>query len=415
MLAVSSSHSPYDIVVNMTIIFIAIGFILFSFSNKVRTAPIWKATVTPLASIIGSGFLVVTPLYLLILGQYAFFAITGMVCIAYLMGYVIRYNIFHVEPTLNNKTAPLTIERLEHLSYFSLSIAYLISIPFYIKLLSLFLLRGFNIEDEISSKWISTALLSIIGLVGFIRGFKKLESLEEYAVNIKLSIILSMIAALIFYNMRLVSIHQWQLSILPTTFDIETIRKLLGTIIIVQGFETSRFLALNYNAEMRAKTMRYAQIISGIIYIVFVGLSLVAFDTIHNIKETSIIDMSEKLSIILPYLLIIAALMSQFSAAIADTVGAGGLLSEASAKRLKVNHNYLIIAIIAIFLTWLTNIYQIITLASRAFALYYSIQSLEAIMVAYHKAHNFMTWIRVILFIFMLIFMLMVAVFGISV
>lgn len=83
--------------------------------------------------------------------------------------------------------------------------------------------------------------------------------------------------------------------------------------------------------------------------------------------------------------------MSQFSAAITDIISAGGLLSEASARRLKVNHNYLIISIIAIFLTWITNIYQIITLASRAFALYYSIQAIKAIIVAYKNANNLMS------------------------
>lgn len=414
MLAATDSHLFIKIIYNTLIILIATCFILFSFSKIMRNSQTWKATVTPLASIIGSGFLVVTPLYLLILGKYALFAVTGVVCLAYLMGYVMRYNIYNIEPKLYNSTATAIFCKLENLSYLALGVAYLISIPFYIKLLALFLLRGLNVKDEIISSWIATLLLSIIGIVGFFRGFKRLEFLEEYAVDIKLAFIFSMLFALIIYNVNLLFMHQWQLTINTPRFDFDTLRKLLGTIIIVQGFETSRFLSLQYNSETRARTMRYAQIISGIIYIVFVGLSLVVFDVIHHVSETSIIDISEKLALVLPYLLMIAAIMSQFSAAIADTLSAGGIFSEASANRLKPKHNYLLIAAIAILLTWTTNIFQIIALASRAFAFYYSIQAFEATLAAYKNAKNLASHLRVLLFVIIFCVMLMITIFGIS-
>lgn len=416
MLAEMSGHWLLQIVINASIFMIATGSILFLFSKKIRKSATWKATITPLASIIGSGFLVVTPLYTLILGKYAVIAVLIMVCIAYLMGSVIRYNIFHVETIIHTRSKlHLSIKGMEHLSYLSLSIAYLISISFYIKLLSLFLLRGINTKDEFISNCIVTVILSIIGMVGFFRGFKRLESLAEYAVNIKLSIILAMIGALIFYNIHLYYTHQWYLTVGNPVFDMKTMRELLGTIIIIQGFETSRYLSLNYSTDMRAKTMRYAQIISGIIYVIFVGLSLVAFDTIHTISETSIIDVSAKLSVILPFMLIIAAIMSQFSAAVADTVGAGGLLSEASGGNLKPKHNYLIICIIAIILTWETNTFQIITLASRAFAFYYAIQALEAIMITHHKYKGVSSILQLSIFTTIFIIMVCVALFGVSV
>jgi len=415
MLIGSILHPHHHFINSILIIFFTTVFILSSFLKKMRCSNIWKATVTPLASIIGSGFLVVTPLFILILGKFALLATIGMVLVAYLMGYVMRFNIFYLEPQIIKPMATTFIVVLEHFSYPVLGAAYLISVPFYIKLLSLFLLRGINTKNNFIANCIATLLIGFIGLIGKIRGFKSLEFLEEYAVNIKLSIIFSMIIGLIIYNLNLLHSNSWHLTISTPELGIETIRKLLGTIIIVQGFETSRFLGLTYDTGIRIKTMRYAQIISGIIYIVFVGLSLVVFDTVQAVTETSIIDISEKIAIVLPYLLIVAAILSQFSASIADTVSAGGLFSEATARRLKPNNNYLLIAVIAIGLTWATNIFQIISLASRAFALYYAIQAFEATLLAYQQAKNIWSILRVVLFLLITCIMLMVVIFGISV
>jgi len=400
---------------DLVIIFFTVVFLFFFFSKKMRNSANWKATVTPLASIIGSGFLVVTPLFIDILGKYALFATMGMILIAYMLGYVMRFNIQYVEPLVIKPKQKNQLYHIEKLSHLLLSFAYFISIPFYIKLLSLFLLRGLSTKGELLADCIATVLLGFIGLYGKFKGFKRLEILEEYAVNIKLSIIFAMIIGLALYNFNLAYNHHWYLLIATPVMDFDTIRKLLGTIIIIQGFETSRFLWLAYDAKTRIKTMRNAQIISGIIYIVFVGLSLVVFDSIQVISETAIIDISAKISLVLPFLLIIAAVFSQFSAAVADTISAGGLLSEVESGERKPNNNYLLIAIIAIALTWLTNTYQIIAFASRAFALYYAVQSFEATCLAIKKVTGISSFLRVLVFSSMTILMLLVTVFGISV
>ena len=51
-----------------------------------RTSIEWRATATPLASIIGSGFLVSTPLLILSAGQYAALAMMIIAVIAYVLG-----------------------------------------------------------------------------------------------------------------------------------------------------------------------------------------------------------------------------------------------------------------------------------------------------------------------------------------
>ena len=84
--------------------------------------------------------------------------------------------------------------------------------------------------------------------------------------------------------------------------------------------------------------------------------------------------------ILLPLMLMLAALMSQFSAAVADLGGGGGLLRENSHGRLSTKAGYVSIAACAVLLVWAVDLLEIIALASRAFAAYYFLQTLLAIV-----------------------------------
>jgi len=188
------------------------------------------------------------------------------------------------------------------------------------------------------------------------------------------------------FNAGLIVNGQWILKAYPHESFWVGFRKVLGMLIIIQGFETSRYLGHAYSASMRVKTMRYAQWISGVIYILFVALAMIVFNNIHQISETTVIELCRIVTPVLPVLLIVAAVMSQFSAAIADTVGSGGLLAEATQQKVSVNSSYLVITLAALTLTWLTNIYEIISIASKAFAIYYALQiSLTLITLVRHR------------------------------
>ena len=92
-----------------------------------------------------------------------------------------------------------------------------------------------------------------------------------------------------------------------------------------------------------------------------------------------LLPLAGRVAEILPALLILAAVMSQFSAAVADTVGAGGLFSELSGSRLSSRLGYIGLVAVAILLVWTGNVFDIVTLASRVFAAYYLLQCLVAI------------------------------------
>ena len=113
------------------------------------------------------------------------------------------------------------------------------------------------------------------------------------------------------------------------------LRILLGLVILVQGFETSRYLGSAYDARTRVRTMRWAQWLSTAIYLAFMLLITRYFsgDLAPEGGETAIIDMLAPLGALVMPVIIIMALASQLSAAVADTSGAGGLISESTGKR----------------------------------------------------------------------------------
>ena len=71
------------------------------------------ARATPLASIFGSGFLVIVPILNAAVGPYAVVAMLIVCGLAYAMGSVIRFNIRHAEPLLETATASARVNRYE--------------------------------------------------------------------------------------------------------------------------------------------------------------------------------------------------------------------------------------------------------------------------------------------------------------
>ena len=361
---------------------LALGFIVLAvlallFRPALRTSPRWRATVTPLASIIGSGFLVVVPLLGHTMGLWAPLGIIVIVALAYAVGAVVRFNILHLEPLLEADVSPVA-GRLETTARLALGLAYVISVAFYVRLLVSFLLRIVAVDEPMVASLLTTLILAFIGLVGVLRGLHGLEVLEEYAVNVKLAIIAALLGGLLWHDLGQPAgwLQGDHAGLQPGW---EVLPLLAGMLLIAQGFETSRYLGDEYSPAMRAATMRNAQRIAAVVYVVFVVLAVPLLDVLPpQPDETAVIDLSARVSPLLPALLLLAATLSQFSAAIADTLGGGGLLVETSRGRLRLQHAYPVMIGIAILLVWLADIFQIIAIASRAFALYYLLQVLLA-------------------------------------
>jgi len=402
---------------NIVVALFGIAAMAVLFSQRLQKSTKWQATVTPLASIIGSGFLVSVPLLATEVGNWATVAMAGLVMVAYLVGATIRFNIRYAEPLLAEPPKQVEVritESLERLSHFVLAFAYFISVAYYLALLGNFLLRGFGIRGEVFADSIATIILATLGCLGFFKGLGLVERIEKYTVGGNLAAITALIGGLIWYNGVAFTDGTWQFGPTNQTIDLHSIRVLLGLLIVIQGFETSRFMGDEYDADTRIRAMRWAQWISAALYLLFFGLMTVLFHSIG--KETgiiAIIDLVGHVALILPLVLTIGAVASQFSASVADSVGCGGLLEDISAKRLNMNHAYPLIAIVSIAIIWSADVFRIITLASQAFALFYCVQGAVALSIALEKRDLENRVGRIALFTLVTLFCLCVVIFGI--
>ena len=367
-----------------TIILIVISLIIFTLLTlpKVRQHELWRATVTPLASIIGSGFLIAAPLLNDLSGPYAVWVMIGLCAFSYLVGQVIRWNIVAVEPLVSKKNNIhlLTVERFSDIA---LTFAYVLSVTYYLYLFSSFINRVLPFDYPYLTQIITTAVLLCIALFGYLKGFRLLEKIEVLAVHIKLSIVTVFLLALFVFNLDHVAPASETFQ-----FDPKHIPMMLGLLIMVQGFETSRYLGKEYSAPTRVKSMQYAQWLSTIIYILFIMLFSLVFE-LHplsgQITDTSVIDVAQYVFVGAPIFLLIAAITSQLSAALADFSGNGGLVNELSGHHIPVKIAYLLITVTCLVLVWSFDIFEIINLASKGFAIYYFLQCISAMVVQYQR------------------------------
>ncbi len=366
------------------------GFFIILTSKPVRKSIRFSASVTPLASIIGSGFLVSVPLIVSTIGIWAIAAILGLTLLAYLVGSAIRYNIQYGEPIFNQTNTHHSLSSLETLSHLVLTGAYFISVAYYLVLLSAFGLKFFGINDPQIGKVIATVLVSGICLAGLTKGLSGVEQAEKFTVSANLSAIFSLLVMLILFGVNLPEGYSWTSALTKeVNFDWDTVRFLMGLLIIIQGFETSRFMGKMYDANTRISAMKSAQKTSSVIYIAFFILLIPLYPYFTSSADVAgFIDVIGRVSPWLPYVVTLGAVASQFSASVADSIGASGLISDTSNNRLSPKHAYLLIGIIAVIVIWETDVVSIVSLASRAFALFYAIQCLIACLLAKKNRSN---------------------------
>lgn len=366
---------------NVVIIIVALGLTAYlAFSPRLAQSSRWKAMVTPLASIMGSGFLVSAPLLAHSVGNFALACMAALLVLAFFVGDAVRFNIRHFEPVENHRVG--AAQATAFLSRIVLAGAYFISVTYYLQLLASFIAPSLGLTSGVSMNLITTALLVAIGGIGMWKGLDMLEGVEKYAIALNLGMIGALLVALIYYNGQLAVGGEWALADVSSEINFQDVRILLGMLIVVQGFETSRYLGSNHSAAERIQTMRWAQLLSGGIYLIFIGLVTVLFHDGFGSDVTAIVKMTQPVAIVLPVLISIAAVGSQFSAAVADNEGAGGLLEDITKKRLPMCYAYLFILLVTLVLTWETNVNEIIAYASRAFALYYALQCAVALFMA---------------------------------
>ena len=350
-------------------------------SDNLRT--LINATTTPLSSIFGSGFLIIVPILAGAVGMYSVLAMAGVCALAYAVGSVIRYNIVHTEPVLANKPSESTLS-FERISDLALILAYVISVCLYLHILSAFVLGSFNVDTELNENILTTSIIVIIMAIGLTKGLDALEILEDWGLYITLVIIVLLVGGFAVYGGT-----AWNSASGITLFKAtphtpwEMLTIVAGTLIVVQGFETTRYLGDEYETGVRVSASRWSQIISTFVYVTFIAVAMPLVHTLNgHYDDNSLIKLAGVASSILVAPLIIAAALSQFSAAVADTLAATGNMQELTHGQLKARLGTLLVGGGAIALSWSADTLEIVALASRAFAFYYMLQCVVAISVS---------------------------------
>ncbi len=375
--------------------------------SAVAARKIVPAMSTPLASIFGSGFLVVVPVLSSAVGPYAGVAMAVVAIIAFMVGGIVRHNILCAEPVLEKRNKPFTLG-VERLSDLALVVAYVVSVCLYIHILSTFVLVSFDLDTGLNKSILTTIVIAVITVIGLFGGLKPLEDLERWALYVTILILALLLIMFGIYDVnQFLAQRHFSLPEMPqrSVWEIATI--VAGTLIVVQGFETTRYLGRNFDSDTRIRASRWSQYFSLSIYVAFVVLALPIVSVLNgNYADNSLITLAATASLLLPVPLIVAASLSQFSAAVADTIAAAGNMQEASQQRIGARVGYFFVGVSAMALAWTSSTFEIIALASRAFAFYYLLQCL----VAFSVCRNHRERARFVFIAFILAFVLIFAV-----
>lgn len=365
-------------------VLIAAGVAAYLSFGRFARGEAWRATVTPLASIIGSGFLICGPLLAREFGSAAILAMAALLAIAYAVGAVVRFNIVHVENIAPKLALNDPMAWAMRAAQVMLAIAYAVSVAYYLKLLAEFTMKPLTVPEAwhgvIANALVTLIILALTALT-FSGDIRKIEHAAHASVSVKLGIIGGMLAALALWW---IGRDGPPLVLPPAEVKWSGIPLLLGLLITVQGFETSRYMGDHYDQATRVRTMRYAQWLSSAIYLAFLAL-LTPFLTQAREAEgvAGILDIMELVAPIMGVFVLVGAVSSQLSAAIADSIGSGGLLVEVSRRKLSVRNAFIAASALSIAVVWLTDPFSVIALSSRAFALFYAMQALLALWVSF--------------------------------
>ncbi|HEV2362898.1 MAG TPA: hypothetical protein VGS12_01735 [Caulobacteraceae bacterium] len=351
--------------------------------GRIARSAVWRATVTPLASIIGSGFLICGPLLASEFGGAAALAMAALLLLAYGLGAAVRFNIAHLEPLLAKVGFHDPIAWTARGAQAVLAAAYAVSVAYYLKLLAEFGLEPFPVSPALHlfiSHWAVTALIAVFAIVGMSGGHRPMERLAHLSVSLKIGVIAGMLTALALYWL-----FRWTSPVVVPQARVTpaSIGLVLGLLVTVQGFETSRYLGHAYSPKLRIRSMRYAQWLSSAIYIGFLLLLTPLLGVAAQVRDVAgILRVMEIAAPFMGLLVLVGAASSQLSAAVADSIGSAGLTSEASRGRIGVRAGFMASAALAVAVTWLTDPFQVVAVASRFFAVFYMMQCLLALMAS---------------------------------
>ncbi len=338
------------------------------------------ASVTPLASILGSGLLIIVPVLERTLGALSLLGVVAICGAAWLLGTVIRHNVVVVESRLAAGTLDAATVRWGELADGVIVVAYVISVALYLRIMAEYLVGFFDRAG--SAVWepvIACLAVVMIVAIGVFRGFDGLDRLDRIALVAVLVLTTVLGGVLLLHDAIAAETASLRLPSVPSMSPTSTPWILGGIVITVQGFETVRYLGSEYDATTRVRASRLAQLVSASIYIGFVAVATPAMGlgTAAGADRT-LLDITGRVAPWLALPLVLSAVLSQLSAAIADTAAADGNLNGLN-RWFTGPRPYLVCGAAAVALAATMPTLTIVAVASRAFAAYYSMEAVIAL------------------------------------
>ncbi len=385
---------------------VLVGLAWVLYRPKVQQSQKYQAMVVPLANIMDVGFIVMSPAIVLLAGFAAPLVMLGICLLAIATGFAIAYNIRHYEP-LEGTEDP--VNRVGHVSRWALTFASVINIAYYTLLLITLLLWPLGLYSVTNLAIGGTVLLVVLIIVGMAGGMDWLNNLGNKTTAFNLSAVVAVVTAFIVYNIQEWLGGRWDLGETEVMISGEDFRKIIGLFAIVQGFEAARYIGARFGKELRITTMRLAQVISSVVFVVFVASVLILYVQVQtDFSGESIFIVADEVGDFMPWLILLAAIGSQTSAIINATMSRSDMLVDHKMPR-RWTFVVLLGPAIAIFL--LVDITEAVALASRVFAAYFVLQAVIAWILA-RRAQN---WAAVAGFTAIALAMGTITIFGISI
>ena len=385
---------------------VLVGLAWVLYRPKVQQSERYQAMVVPLANIMDVGFIVMSPAIVLLAGFAAPLVMLGICLLAIATGFAIAYNIRHYEP-LEGTDDP--VNRVGYVSRWALTFASVINIAYYTLLLITLLLWPLELYSVTNLAIGGTVLLVVLIIVGMAGGMDWLNNLGNKTTAFNLSAVVAVVTAFIVYNIQEWLGGRWDLGETEVMISGEDFRKIIGLFAIVQGFEAARYIGARFGKELRITTMRLAQVISSVVFVVFVASVLILYVRVQtDFSGESIFIVADEVGDFMPWLILVAAIGSQTSAIINATMSRSDMLVDHKMPR-RWTFVVLLAPAIAVFL--LVDITEAVALASRVFAAYFVLQAVIAWILA-RRAQN---WAAVAGFTAIALAMGTITIFGISI
>jgi hypothetical protein len=376
---------------------------------RVQASIGYQATVVPLANIMDVGFIMMSPIIVVLIGYTAPLFMLALCLLAIANGFAISYNIRHYEPLIGTKDPANAIAAVAKWALFGASV---VNIAYYAQLMMSLVLSplGIYTPDRVTAA--AVVILLSVAVIGYRWGLGSLNRIGDKTTAFNISAVFAILAAFVAYNIQEAVAGRWDLAAYDPPVDATTFRQLIGFFAIVQGFEASRYLGKQFSAKVRISTMRRAQYIASIAFITLLASTLLLYSQVRpNADATAVFALSGHVSAFLPWLLLVAAIGSQLSAIVNASSSRSDLLIEATHESIPRKYTFLILLIPASLIVVFTSVTDAVAVASRVFAGYFAIQATLAGFLAVRGR----SWLAVAGFAVIGLVMAFIMIFGLSV